>query len=187
MIELNDFSRKRATTADSEHDTDGVDGPTDDSGYAIPSGVLLVLSATFLCFPGFAFYLASNTEVTVTPLERFLTTHLGIYFSVVGVSLLLRTTRHPLLIPLTIGSSLSAFLSYNSTTVGSLATLIFLSQLVLSMWGVYSLLFGDEPLHLHRSKTTGADKRTSAFIFGNTAAASSQKKEWVRKEKARER
>jgi hypothetical protein len=32
------------------------------------------------------------------------------------------------------------------------------------------------------SKTTGADKHTSAFIFGNQAAASSQKKRFKRGE-----
>jgi hypothetical protein len=37
------------------------------------------------------------------------------------------------------------------------------------------ILFGGES---SISKTTGADKRTSRFIFGNKAAASAQKKAW---------
>lgn len=32
------------------------------------------------------------------------------------------------------------------------------------------------------SRKTGADKRTSGFIFGNKAAASSQKKEWKKQQ-----
>lgn len=204
MIELEDLSNKHPATVgrpnddpDSNSDSDG------DEYYPIPSGILLVVSSIFLCVPGFAFYLASNasTEHAATPLERFLITHLGIYLSVVGVSLLLRvcsiysrilhtihtdlpqTSRHPLLIPLTFGSSLSAFLSYNSTTVGSFSNLFFLSQITLSLWGFYTILFGDEAPDLHRSKTTGADKKTSSFIFGNRAAASIRKKEWRKKVK----
>jgi hypothetical protein len=71
-------------------------------------------------------------------------------------------------------------LSYNSTTVGSFGTLFFFSQLGLSLWGFYTLLFGDEAA---RSKTTGADKRTSSFIFRNRAAASIRKKEWRKRMK----
>ena len=80
------------------------------------------------------------------------------------------------MVPLTVGSSLSSFLSYNTSAVGSLSTLFFVSHLAVALWGSHTLLFGEEALQL--SKTTGADKRTSAFIFGNKAAASSQKKEW---------
>jgi hypothetical protein len=35
------------------------------------------------------------------------------------------------------------------------------------------------------SKTTGADKRTSAFLFGNKSAASVQKKQWKKEEKGK--
>jgi len=73
-------------------------------------------------------------------------------------------------------------MSYNLTTeIGSLGTLLFLSHFCVSIWGIFTLLFGDEPAYLHQSKTTGADKRTSSFIFGNKAAASNLKKEWRRR------
>lgn len=202
MLELDDLSKKPPATADvTDHDNDGVDDDNDDSSYAIPSLILTLVSLVFVFFPGFAFYLASSDAGhAATPLERFLLAQLGIYFFVMAASLLLRvflihyptystlnhtqTSRHPLLIPLTLGSSISAFLSYNTTSaVGSLATFFFLSQLALSLWGFYSLLFGNEPADLHRSKTTGADKRTSSFIFGNKAAASIQKKEWRKRMK----
>ena len=65
----------------------------DDGSYVIPSAVLLLVALIFLAAPGMAFYLASLDspgDHAVTPLERFLFTHLGIYMSVVGVSLLLR-------------------------------------------------------------------------------------------------
>ena len=73
---------------------DNVDvAAVDDSNYVIPSAVLLLVALLFLGAPGMAFYLASLDtpgDHAVTPLERFLFTHLGIYMSVVGISLLLR-------------------------------------------------------------------------------------------------
>lgn len=97
MIELDDLSlRKRPlpATADAvEHPDDRDVAAVEDGNYAIPSVILVAVSLIFLAAPGFAFYLASlsNTaEHAVTPLERFLFTQLGIYMSVVGISLLLR-------------------------------------------------------------------------------------------------
>lgn len=94
MIELDDLSRKQnLPKADNADDVSGGDGEgSDDSEirYAIPAVVLLILSSLFICFPGFAIYLAHNGEPTVTPLERFLLIHLGIYLFVVGLSLLLK-------------------------------------------------------------------------------------------------
>jgi hypothetical protein len=37
------------------------------------------------------------------------------------------------------------------------------------------------------SKNTGADKRTSSFLFGNKSAASVQKKQWTNEQKAQKR
>jgi hypothetical protein len=93
MLELDDLSKKRPATAEIPNDHDDSNSDSDgDDYYTIPSGILLVVSLIFLCFPGFAFYLASNDspEHAVTPLERFLITHLGLYLAVVGISLLLR-------------------------------------------------------------------------------------------------
>ncbi|KAF9520687.1 hypothetical protein BS47DRAFT_1335852, partial [Hydnum rufescens UP504] len=73
-----------------------------------------------------------------------------------------RPPQHPLLVPVTLLTSLSSLISYNTAGIGRL-------------WGSYVILFGGES---SISKTTGADKRTSRFIFGNKAAASAQKKAW---------
>lgn len=48
-------------------------------------------------------------------------------------------------------------------------------------WMVEQIMFAGSEL---RSKKTGADKHTSAFMFGNKSAASSQKKEWRKEHKA---
>lgn len=98
MIELDDLNQRKrplaATTDNVEHDNDDHDvAATEDGNYAIPSVILVLVSLIFLGAPGFAFYLASlssTSEHAVTALERFLFTQLGIYMSVVGVSLLLR-------------------------------------------------------------------------------------------------
>lgn len=86
MIELTQLNNH-------DHD-DHVDvAAVDGSNYVIPSAILLLVALIFLGAPGMAFYLASlytPGDHAVTPLERFLFTHLGIYMSVVGISLLLR-------------------------------------------------------------------------------------------------
>jgi hypothetical protein len=98
MIELTQLNNH-------DHD-DHVDvAAVDGSNYVIPSAILLLVALIFLGAPGMAFYLASlytPGDHGVTPLERFLFTHLGIYMSVVGISLLLRvfTIHHLTKIPL---------------------------------------------------------------------------------------
>ncbi|KAF8758980.1 hypothetical protein RHS01_02550 [Rhizoctonia solani] len=91
--------------------------------------------------------------------------------------------NHPLLIPLTCGFTLVAFLSYNKPVeeVGSLGFLVFIGNGFCALYGSYLLLFNGPTL---RSKKTGADKHTSAFLFGNKNAASVQKKKW-RKERGK--
>jgi len=80
---------------------------------------------------------------------------------------------HPLLAPITIASSILAFISWNTKDVGALATVTFVINAVVGIWGSWTMVFSDSS---SISKTTGADKRTSAFLFGNKAAASSQKR-----------
>jgi len=45
----------------------------------------------------------------------------------------------------------------------------------ISMWGFWVMFFAHES---RKSKKTGADKRTSAFLFGNKSSAYEQKKEY---------
>lgn len=44
---------------------------------------------------------------------------------------------HPLLVPLTLAGLLTAFLSWNTKTVGSLATLSFLGTGSIALWGLW--------------------------------------------------
>jgi len=105
---------------------------------------------------------------------------------------------HPLLLPVTSTTVLLAFLSYNISGVGSLGNFIFLSSTLVGLFGLWvvcilkgtiseALIWGLKLLFAGTSaisKKTGADKRTSAFIFGNKHAASVRKKEW-RKQQTR--
>ncbi|KAJ7429196.1 hypothetical protein B0H11DRAFT_1769412, partial [Mycena galericulata] len=92
-----------------------------------------------------------------------------------------QTPSHPLLIPLTIAGSLSAFVAYNTKTVSSLGTIVFVGSGIIGLWGTWAAVFGDSS---SVSKKTGADKHTSAFLFGNKSAASVQKKDWLKKQRA---
>jgi len=79
----------------------------------------------------------------------------------------------PLLYPLTIAANVSALLAWNSKDVRSLSTVFFVISFTIGVWGLWEIVFANST---SISKTTGADKHTSAFLFGNKAAASSQKK-----------
>ncbi|KAJ7097869.1 hypothetical protein B0H15DRAFT_823076 [Mycena belliarum] len=128
----------------------------------------------------------------LTSLESFLALHAGIWLSAVAISLVLnipsvppidvlpqhqQTARHPLLIPLTVAGSLSAFLAYNTKTVGTLASMVFVGSSIIGLCGAWVAVFGNSS---SVSKKTGADKHTSSFIFGNKSAASVQKKRWLK-------
>ncbi|KAF9265487.1 hypothetical protein L218DRAFT_986218 [Marasmius fiardii PR-910] len=161
--------------------------------------LIITLAVTFILFPQFLLFLsqtvpASSTEYRtgLTPLESFLSTHFGLWLTALAISLVLNIPlasapvsrhatdpEHPLLMPFTVTALLSAFLSYNTRSVGSFASIYFLVTGITGIWGLWAtlkkLVFGGAP---HLSKNTGADKRTSAFIFGNKSAASQQKKRW---------
>ncbi|KAJ6547630.1 hypothetical protein B0H19DRAFT_1166647 [Mycena capillaripes] len=132
-------------------------------------------------------------RAVLTPLESFLAVHASIWLFAVAISLVLnipsvppvdvvprhqQTIRHPLLIPLTVAGSLSAFLAYNTKSVGSLASVVFVGSSIIGLWGTWAAVFGSSS---SVSKKTGADKHTSSFLFGNKSAASVQKKEWAKK------
>lgn len=88
-----------------------------------------------------------------------------------------------MIIPMAAASSICSFLAYNTTPSHALATVFFLANLIVALAGFYTILFAND--FTYRSKTTGADKRTSAFIFGNKSAASQIKKAWKADKRAK--
>ncbi|CAE6490402.1 unnamed protein product [Rhizoctonia solani] len=180
-----------------------LEGDADDlSTWAWVSAVwLIILAACLLLFPRFLLFLSTPPDriarESLTPLEQFLSTQLGIGLLVVSFTLVTSIPshhpadainqyggahHHPLLIPLTAGFSFIAFLAYNKSVdeIGSLGFMVFLGNGLCALYGSYLILFNGPTI---RSKKTGADKHTSAFLFGNKNAASIQKKKW-RKEHA---
>ncbi|KAF7363503.1 hypothetical protein MSAN_01006500 [Mycena sanguinolenta] len=87
----------------------------------------------------------------------------------------------PLLVPLAGAGTLSAFLAYNTKSVGSLASIVCVGSSIIGLWGTWAAVFGNSS---SVSKKTGADKHTSSFLFKNRASASVQKKEWLKKQRA---
>jgi len=157
---------------------------------------LTALATCLLLFPRFLLFLSTPpgglARESLTSLEQFLATQLGIGLIVVSFTLVTSIPshhpadatkmyggahNHPLLIPLTAGFSFIAFISYNKpvTEIGSLGFFVFLGNGFLGLYGSYLMLFEGPTL---RSKKTGADKHTSSFLFGNKNAASVQKKNW---------
>ncbi|KAF9013874.1 hypothetical protein BDQ17DRAFT_1230886, partial [Cyathus striatus] len=155
---------------------------------------LVVLASCLVLFPRLLLFISeagSDTDhrTALTPLESFLALHFGIFLSALALALVLNIPTsappvpytdtpvpyHPLLGPLTLASVISAFLAWNTKSVGPLASVVFTGSSTIALWGLWVIVFGNESL---KSKKTGADKRTSAFIFGNKSAASVQKKRW---------
>jgi len=162
------------------------------------AGWLVTLAFPLLAFPRFFLFLSipagpATTEMreTLYPLERFLCTHLGIGLIATALALvtsipspppLVRsglaptpTSGHPLLGPLSLGLSLTAFVAYNTANIGALGTLISVGSGITGVWGLWVMAFEGTSNY---SNKTGADKHTSSFLFGNRAAASEQKKLW---------
>jgi hypothetical protein len=94
------------------------------------------------------------------------------------------SAAHPLIVPITSFSLLSAFLSYNTTGAGNLPKFYSACTGLVGIWGLWVITFAGPKLI---SRKTGADKHTSAFIFGNKSSASEQKKWWKREEKGKGR
>lgn len=174
-IELDDLSQRPGQQQQPEQQSE-------DNLY-IPAVVLGCLGLLLALFPGFVHYLGRvEYESTIlSPLERFLSVQFGIYLLALAVSLVLNTESHPLHVPLTAAASISSFLAYNTRPFHSLATVFFLANLSVALAGYVGILFAND----YVSKTTGADKRTSAFIFGNKSAASKIKKTWKAENKSK--
>ncbi|KAJ8078905.1 hypothetical protein PM082_013189 [Marasmius tenuissimus] len=196
-FEMKDLSsQKTKGEADTQQDAST---PTLDSTLSLWSWIsaisIFVLAALLTMFPQFLLFISQTVpassndyRASLTPLESFLATHFGLWLVALAASLVLniphasppvtrRVTEpeHPLLMPFTFASLLSAFLSYNTNSVGALAFFYFLLTGVMGLWGLWALVFNGAS---KISKKTGADKRTSSFIFGNKSAASQQKKKW---------
>ncbi|KAF5373649.1 hypothetical protein D9758_000604 [Tetrapyrgos nigripes] len=149
-----------------------------------------LLSVVLVFFPRLLLFISetptTESRPTLTPLETFLATHFGIWLTALAISLLLTvpsssplhtpdTSTHPLLITTTMTSLLAAFVSYNTSSVGALASLYCIVSGIIGLWGLWAIVFEGSS---HVSKKTGADKHTSSFIFGNKASASKRKKQW---------
>jgi len=149
-------------------------------------------------FPRIFLLLSESSEesrTVLTPLEFFLSVHLGLGLICLAVGLLLGTPnppylssnaiqpaplQHPLILPTSATMLVSSLLAYNSTrSVGSLGTLVSGVSGLIGVWGTWVIVFGESS---SISKRTGADKHTSSFLFGNKAAASAIKKRWMKEQ-----
>ncbi|KIK42031.1 hypothetical protein CY34DRAFT_12660 [Suillus luteus UH-Slu-Lm8-n1] len=198
-IELEDFSsRKHTTDENDETNVDSIDSPQDGAialWVWVSAAFFIVFSTILTLFPRFLLFMAepSGGRSVLSPLESFLATQLGIAMGAVALTLVLtipntsptgfqhdeHVNSHPLLVPVTSASVLLAYMSYNKSGVGSLGSFIFLGSSFVGLFGLWVLLFAGPSVI---SKKTGADKRTSAFIFGNRNAASLRKKEWSKQQ-----
>jgi len=164
----------------------------------------IILALPLLVFPRFILFLSmpgnvSTNELreTLTPLEQYICTHVSIGLIALAITLIVTiptpppvtqegvappAPTHPLVIPLSLALSTTSFISYNTRSVGALATIMTLGCGLTGLWGIWVIMFQGPLVISHK---TGADKHTSAFLFGNKASASEQKKLW-KKEKERE-
>ncbi|KAA1471106.1 hypothetical protein DENSPDRAFT_818995 [Dentipellis sp. KUC8613] len=208
-MELKDLSAVKATEyAEYDADSDTTNADTDSSSpsdntvaiwcwVAASISRLSLWSALLILSPRLLLFAAEEGQ-TLTPLESFLALHFGILLAGTALSLVLYIpsalpvpTRapkgppiHPLLVPLTSVTLLSSFLSYNTSGAGGLPIAFALCTGTIGIWGLWTVTFAGTSLI---SKKTGADKHTSAFIFGNKSAASVQKKQWKKEQKAKGR
>ncbi|KAG1827207.1 uncharacterized protein BJ212DRAFT_1443335 [Suillus subaureus] len=193
-IELEDFSSRRRTTYsnDGTINVDSVDetfaGQQDRAiglWTWISAAFFIVFSTSLTLFPRFLLFMTepSGGRNVLLPLESFLAEQLGIVMGAIALTLVVthdeHVNSHPLLVPVTSASVLLAFLSYNKSDVSSLGKFIFLGTSFVGLFGLWVLLFAGPSVI---SKKTGADKRTSTFIFGNRNAASARKKEWSKQQ-----
>ncbi|KAG1803786.1 uncharacterized protein HD556DRAFT_1437534 [Suillus plorans] len=199
-IELEDFSsRTRTACSNDETNVDESLSSRQDGAiclWAWSSAACFIVFATILTlFPRFLLFMTepSGGRSILSPLESFLAALLGVTMGAVALTLVVtipntspidfqpvqHVNSHPLLVPVTSASVVLALLSYNKTGVGSLGNFIFLGSFFIGLFGLWALLFAGPSVI---SKKTGADKRTSAFIFGNRNAASVRKKEWSKQQ-----
>ncbi|KAH9854251.1 hypothetical protein C2E23DRAFT_884348 [Lenzites betulinus] len=200
-IELEDLSKRTQIKSDHTNET-----PPDTNYPVVEDGVvfawawasaiiLLVLSIPLILSPRLLLFLSeTSTErrAALTPLESFMALHAGILLSAIALALIFNIPSdplhitakheapgHPLLAPLSYSCVLISFISYNTQSVGPLGFLVCLGSGTIGLWGLWAILFSGSA---YVSRKTGADKRTSRFLFGNKAAASVQKKQWKREQ-----
>ncbi|KAI0065392.1 hypothetical protein BV25DRAFT_1850723 [Artomyces pyxidatus] len=199
-LELEDLSKNTQADYDADSDTSISHAPSltedaKDNTAATWSwaGALALWATVFILFPRVLLFAAEESQ-TLTPLESFLALHFGLFLAGTALALILnipsvhpvpmREQRdpptHPLLVPMSATALVSAFLSYNTRGTGGLPLLFSLCTGTIGIWGVWAITFAGTSLV---SKKTGADKHTSAFIFGNKASASKRKKVWRRQQK----
>jgi len=206
-IELDDMSQPKPPVEPTEATYNALDENRDNTIalWTWATATLLFLFSTCLIlFPRLLLFFAETGVVVerraaMTPLETFLAQHFGLMLLAVNLTLVLNVPsakepivprnwekaplpHHPLLGPLTGVCALSAFMSWNTKDVGSLATIVCVGTSVISLWGLWATVFAGSSVISHK---TGADKHTSSFLFGNKSAASKQKAEWKKAQKGR--
>ncbi|KAH7913718.1 hypothetical protein BJ138DRAFT_1080960 [Hygrophoropsis aurantiaca] len=206
MENLNGAKQRTSLTRDKDIDRDGdandfvtgLDGAT--VVWTWTSAALLsALSICLVLFPRLLLFVTEPLDGRglLTPLEAFLALNLGILLGTTSITLVLTIPNsspssfshaddkrgHPLLRPVTAASVIMAFVSYNTDSVGSLATFMFVCSAATGVFGLWSILFAGSS---SVSRKTGADKHTSAFLFGNKNSASVQKKQWKKQQKVQE-
>ncbi|KAI8998617.1 hypothetical protein BD414DRAFT_453533 [Trametes punicea] len=202
-IELEDLSKRASPEQLGGAPEEPAVHPRDDgviTAWAWGSAILLLmLAAPLILSPRLLLFLSetgAERRVVLTPLESFMALHTGILLFAIALALIFNIpsdpittdpTRasaggHPLLGPLSGACALVSFIAYNTKSVGSLSFLIFLGAGTIGLWGFWAILFAGSS---YISRKTGADKRTSRFLFGNKAAASVQKKRWKKEQAER--
>jgi len=199
-VELDDLSSKPRASPTPQHDTSGLVPPTHPeelresttaSWAWAASAVLFSWSCALIFSPGVLLFALGQSR-QLTPFESFLALHFGLLlaFSAIGLVVNIPSSApvpvrdggppsHPLIVPVASFSLLSAFLSYNTASAGSLPKLYSACMGLLGIWGFWVIIFAGPTVV---SRKTGADKHTSAFIFGNKSSASEQKKRWKREQ-----
>jgi len=195
MDDLSNRSKQKETPEDQTGELSEVENNDAVSTWTLMAAFMLTVLAAILClFPQLLLFLSTDTPSALTSLERFLSVHFGIWLFTIAVAMLLNIPSstplplgigatqigHPLLKPFTFACLASSFLSYNTHLVGALATIHCVITGIIGLWGLWVIVFGAST---RVSKKTGADKHTSAFLFGNKSAASKQKKEWRKQQK----
>ncbi|KZV84426.1 hypothetical protein EXIGLDRAFT_727228 [Exidia glandulosa HHB12029] len=166
------------------------------------AGWLTVLALPHLLFPRILVLMSAPAEgaapdhekhpLSLTKLEGFLAMHFGILLIALALCLVLaipsaspvdprpqsEPIQHPLLTPLSLALGVIAFSAWNSSIhgLGAFPMIVSVGCGAISMWGFWVMFFASSLGH--HSKKTGADKRTSAFLFGNKQSACEQKKEY---------
>ncbi|KAF9792223.1 hypothetical protein BJ322DRAFT_1027832 [Thelephora terrestris] len=190
-FELQHLSDKPQKTGPSAAtiNTDDADGTI--TGWSLATfALLLVLAGLLVVSPRLLIFMTGESRTLLTPLEAFLAFQFGILLFLVSVAVLVnapssalytihdtdgphrRQLSHPLLIPMTGASLLMSLSAYNTTGIGMLSATFSTITGIVGLWGLWTIIFAGSG---RRSKL-GADKRTSAFIFGNKSAASEIKK-----------